>query len=244
MLADVRALAEDGDEMALRIFGQQAMALGWLFSIAANYSDPHAYFIGGGVLETAPHFRDWFVDEVSRHTQLRTEQQQAAELGHRPRPRRRRRPRLGDRRPRVRPRPIEPATPWLEAALDGGDQLGAEVGGLDDAVHRTDLAGPLDAVHGVELGGHVAQLLGAHRTRGRPPARPAGRRRSSGEAAATASSAARTRSSARVRSSTSRVNTTAAAGAPPITEANEPSTASTSMSSFNVAENTTNAPPW
>jgi glucokinase len=76
----VRALAEGGDEMALHIFGQQAMALGWLFSIAANYSDPHAYFIGGGVLETAPHFRDWFVEEVSRHTQLRTEQQQAAEL--------------------------------------------------------------------------------------------------------------------------------------------------------------------
>ena len=66
--------------MALRIFGQQAMALGWLFSIAANYSDPHAYFVGGGVVETEPHFRDWFVEEVSRHTQLRTEQQLASEL--------------------------------------------------------------------------------------------------------------------------------------------------------------------
>ena len=76
----VRGLAERGDEMALRIFAQQAMALGWLFSIAANYSDPHAYFIGGGVLETAPHFRDWFVEQVSRHTQLRVEQQQTAEL--------------------------------------------------------------------------------------------------------------------------------------------------------------------
>jgi predicted NBD/HSP70 family sugar kinase len=76
----VRGLAEQGDEMALRIFGQQAKALGWLFSIAANYSDPHAYFVGGGVLEAAPHFRGWFVEEVSRHTQLRVEQQQAAEL--------------------------------------------------------------------------------------------------------------------------------------------------------------------
>ena len=39
-----------------------------------------AYFVGGGVLETAPHFRDWFVDEISRYTQLRTEQQRASEL--------------------------------------------------------------------------------------------------------------------------------------------------------------------
>ena len=47
-----------------------------------------------------------------------------------------------------------------------------------------------------------------------------------------------------VRLFTSPVNTTAAAGAPPSTEANEPSTASTSMLSFSVPENTTNAPPW
>ena len=76
----MRAFGERGDQMALRIFRQQAMALGWLFSIAANYSDPHAYFVGGGVLETEPHFRDWFVEEVSQHTQLRTEQQQVSEL--------------------------------------------------------------------------------------------------------------------------------------------------------------------
>ena len=76
----VRAFGERGDQMALHIFRQQAMALGWLFSIAANYSDPHAYFVGGGVLETEPHFRDWFVEEVSQHTQLRTEQQQVSEL--------------------------------------------------------------------------------------------------------------------------------------------------------------------
>ena len=75
-----RAFGERGDEMALHIFRQQAKALGWLFSIAANYSDPHAYFIGGGVLETEPHFRDWFVEEVSQHTQLRTEQQHVSEL--------------------------------------------------------------------------------------------------------------------------------------------------------------------
>ena len=46
------------------------------------------------------------------------------------------------------------------------------------------------------------------------------------------------------RVSTSRANTTAAAGAPPITDARAPSTATTSMSSRSVFENTTNAPPW
>ena len=63
-------------------------------------------------------------------------------------------------------------------------------------------------------------------------------------AAESAASSSRTRGSDAVRLSTSPVNTTAAAGAPPSTEANEPSTASTSMLSFSVPENTTNAPPW
>ena len=54
-------------------------------------------------LETEPHFRDWFVEEVSRHTQLRTEQQQASELVIVPGLDCRRRPRLGHRRPRVPP---------------------------------------------------------------------------------------------------------------------------------------------
>ena len=52
-----------------------------------------------------------------------------------------------------------------------------------------------------------------------------------------------TRLSAEVRRSTSPLNTTAAAGAPPITDANEPSTASTVMSGLSALENTTNAPP-
>ena len=52
-----------------------------------------------------------------------------------------------------------------------------------------------------------------------------------------------TRGSAAVRLFTSPANTTAAAGAPPITEAYEPSTAATSIDSFSVPENTTNAPP-
>jgi glucokinase len=76
----VRAYGEKGDEMALRIFEQQAMAMGRLFTIAANFSDPAAYFIGGGVVETGPQFRAWFLDTVRTHTQLRTEQAQVATI--------------------------------------------------------------------------------------------------------------------------------------------------------------------
>ncbi len=74
----VRGLGERGDELALRIFEQQAMALGRLFTIAANYSDPSAYFVGGGVVETAPRFREWFLDTVKQHAALREEQVRVA----------------------------------------------------------------------------------------------------------------------------------------------------------------------
>ena len=76
----VRGMAEDGDEMSLRIFEQQAMAIGRLFTIAANFTDPHAYFVGGGVIETTPHFRDWFLGAVRTHTLLREEQASVAEF--------------------------------------------------------------------------------------------------------------------------------------------------------------------
>ena len=49
---------------------------------------------------------------------------------------------------------------------------------------------------------------------------------------------------AAVRLSTSPVNTTAAAGAPPITDANDPSSASTVMCGLSALEKTTKAPPW
>jgi predicted NBD/HSP70 family sugar kinase len=74
----VRSYAERGDPLALKIFEQQAMAIGRLFTIAANYSDPDAYFLGGGVVETAADFRNWFLDKVREHTALRPEQQQVA----------------------------------------------------------------------------------------------------------------------------------------------------------------------
>lgn len=70
----VRALAEGGDEMSRAIFYQQAMALGRLFTITANVLDPHAFFIGGGVVETTASFREWFLDAVREHTVLRDEQ--------------------------------------------------------------------------------------------------------------------------------------------------------------------------
>lgn len=74
----VRTYGENGDPMALRIFEQQAMAIGRLFTIAANFSDPSAYFVGGGVVETAPHFREWFLATVREHTALRAEQAKVA----------------------------------------------------------------------------------------------------------------------------------------------------------------------
>jgi glucokinase len=74
----VRGYGERGDPLALRIFEQQAMALGRLLTIAANFLDPDAYFVGGGVIEAAPHFRDWFLGEVRRHTVLRVEQERVA----------------------------------------------------------------------------------------------------------------------------------------------------------------------
>ena len=70
----VRGLAEEGDELALKVFAQQAKAIGRLFTIASNFTDPHAYFVGGGVVETAETFRMWFVDQVVAGTDLRDEQ--------------------------------------------------------------------------------------------------------------------------------------------------------------------------
>lgn len=76
----VRGYGERGDEMALKIFEQQAMAIGRLFTVAANFTDPDVYFIGGGVIEAAPHFRDWFLDKVGEHTLLRDEQREVATI--------------------------------------------------------------------------------------------------------------------------------------------------------------------
>jgi predicted NBD/HSP70 family sugar kinase len=74
----VRSYGERGDPMALKIFEQQAIALGRLFTIAANFIDPGVYFVGGGVVEAAPEFREWFLATVRSNTLLREEQQRAS----------------------------------------------------------------------------------------------------------------------------------------------------------------------
>ena len=74
----VRGLGERGDPLAVAIFEQQAMAIGRLFTIAANYTDPDTYFLGGGVVETEPRFRQWFLAKVREHTALREEQTRVA----------------------------------------------------------------------------------------------------------------------------------------------------------------------
>jgi predicted NBD/HSP70 family sugar kinase len=76
----VRSYGEQSDPMALKIFEQQAMALGRLFTLASNFTDPDAYFVGGGVVEAAPSFRDWFLATVREHTLLRDEHAKVAEF--------------------------------------------------------------------------------------------------------------------------------------------------------------------
>jgi glucokinase len=74
----LRSYGEQDDPLALAVFGQQAKAIGKLFTVAANFTDPHAYFLGGGVVEAAPRFRQWFLNTVREHTELRREQMDVA----------------------------------------------------------------------------------------------------------------------------------------------------------------------
>jgi predicted NBD/HSP70 family sugar kinase len=76
----VRTEGEAGDPMARHVFEQQAKVVGRLFTVAANFTDPAAYFVGGGVVEAAPTFRDWFLEIVRAHTELRAEQASVAEF--------------------------------------------------------------------------------------------------------------------------------------------------------------------
>jgi predicted NBD/HSP70 family sugar kinase len=74
----VRTYGEKGDSMARKIFEQQAMAIGRLFTIASRFTDPDAYFVGGGIAETVPEFRDWFLETVRKNTSLEEEQEETA----------------------------------------------------------------------------------------------------------------------------------------------------------------------
>ena len=74
----VRSYGEKGDPLARKIFEQQAMAIGRLFTIASRFTDPDAYFVGGGVAETIPEFREWFLEKVRENTSLEEEQKETA----------------------------------------------------------------------------------------------------------------------------------------------------------------------
>jgi glucokinase len=60
----VRGMAERGDALCKEIFRVQAHALGLFFDEMINTFDPDALIIGGGALETAREFQDWFIGEV------------------------------------------------------------------------------------------------------------------------------------------------------------------------------------
>jgi glucokinase len=60
----VRGLAENGDEMCMKIFRVQAHALGLFFDAMINTFDPDALMVGGGALETGKEFQRWFLDEI------------------------------------------------------------------------------------------------------------------------------------------------------------------------------------
>jgi predicted NBD/HSP70 family sugar kinase len=74
----VRSYGVKQDPLALAIFGQQAQAIGRLFTVASSFTDPHAYFVGGGVVETEQAFREWFLERVRESTNLREEQSRVA----------------------------------------------------------------------------------------------------------------------------------------------------------------------
>jgi len=74
----LRSYGEREDPLARAVFEQQAKAIGKLFTIAANFTDPEAYFLGGGVVEAQPAFREWFLSTVEKNTDLRREQREVA----------------------------------------------------------------------------------------------------------------------------------------------------------------------
>lgn len=77
----IRRYAEHGDPLAEAVFRQQATALGRLFTIISNITDPDAYLVGGGVVEASPRFREWFLAAVREETRLREEQARVAGFG-------------------------------------------------------------------------------------------------------------------------------------------------------------------
>jgi glucokinase len=60
----VRGRAEKGDALCREIFRVQAQALGLFFDEMINTFDPDALIVGGGALETAAAFQQWFIGEI------------------------------------------------------------------------------------------------------------------------------------------------------------------------------------
>ena len=76
----VRGMAENGDKLCTEIFRVQAHALGLFFDQMINTFDPDALIIGGGALETAPEFQQWFLREVRAGMPEQREEQAGIEI--------------------------------------------------------------------------------------------------------------------------------------------------------------------
>jgi len=72
-------MPERGDAMALAIFGSRRWRWTGLLH-PRQFTDPDTYFVGGGVIEAAPHFRDWFLATVKEHTESISRQAEIAEI--------------------------------------------------------------------------------------------------------------------------------------------------------------------
>jgi glucokinase len=71
----VRGMAERGDPMCRDIFRVQARALGLFFDEMVNTFDPDALIVGGGAIETAAPFQEWFIGEIRAGMPVQREEQ-------------------------------------------------------------------------------------------------------------------------------------------------------------------------
>ncbi len=71
----VRGLAEKGDPLCKEVFRVQAHALGLFFDEMVNTFDPDAFIVGGGALETAKPFQDWFIEQIRAAMPVQREEQ-------------------------------------------------------------------------------------------------------------------------------------------------------------------------
>lgn len=76
----VRGRAESGDEACREIFRIQARALGLFFDQMINIFDPDALIVGGGALETAAAFQEWFLAEIRSALGTRWDEQMGVQL--------------------------------------------------------------------------------------------------------------------------------------------------------------------